>query len=271
MAGFTSYDDLITELTTNGKLYDLAFFKYSLQSPEGVGFWYTHWTDSGMPGAGAAPAGTPGTVYSSTAGGITFANQASDQKHLMTAGFTASQSCTIMLYDRLVAVGGISVASTGDKTISSSALTRYTDGTGVQAWLEVTTATATTNAVVSMNSYTNEAGTSGRAGATVTFGTTAANINMMVGPLPLQSGDSGVRAISTINVATAASAGVVNVVLLRPIVYIPVLANQWNERDMIAQLSSMPRIYDGATLGIAVQCTTTAAHNLWGMVRVAYG
>jgi hypothetical protein len=55
MAGFSSYDDLINEMTTNGKIRTWDFFKIST-APEAAGQAHTLWKASGMPGAGSNPA-----------------------------------------------------------------------------------------------------------------------------------------------------------------------------------------------------------------------
>src|SRR5262245_17546525 len=118
MAGFSSYDDIISEITQNGKIYDRSGFK-AVTSPEAAGVWHSLWRESGMPGAGADPSGTPGTQYDDTAGSVFFPDQASDRKHLISAFVSLTQGGAVMIYDRLVAVSGLSVASTGNKTVSS--------------------------------------------------------------------------------------------------------------------------------------------------------
>jgi hypothetical protein len=272
MAGFSSYDDLINEMTTNGKALSWDYTKTGPVA-EAAGQWASLWYAAGSPGAGADPAATPGTAYDDTAGSMFFTDQSPDQKHLVTFGGAASVNCSVMLYDRLVGVSGISVASTGNKTINSTALPRYsgTAAAVVSAWVEVTTATTTTAVVMSMNSYTNQAGTAGRAGATITFPAVATDVRWMAN-LPLQAGDQGVRSIEVgVNVATAAAAGVINVLLLRELAVIPMLANIWNERDLVLQLAAMPRVFDGGSLALAQLATATTATNHWGTVRLAYG
>lgn len=272
MAGFTSYDDLVNEITVNGKSYDYFFSKVS-SAPEASGVWHSLWKIGGYPGAGADPAGTPGTQYDDAAGAMFFPDQASDQKHLISFGALSTQSVILLLYDRLVGVGGISVASTGNKTINSSALLRYSGAAAknVQCWLEVTTATTTTAPVVSMNSYTDQDGNTAQAGGSVTFPAAATNVDALIGPMPLATGDLGVRSVETINVATAAAAGVVNVILIRPLAYLYVPTSAAIERDTVLQITSLPRIYDGASLCLAYMASGTTAPTIMGSIRVAYG
>ena len=75
-----------------------------------------------------------------------FADRDPDYRHLLSFGAVATQNCTLMLYDLLAGVSGISGVGTGSKTINSGALTRYsgTAATLNEVWLDVTTASTTT-------------------------------------------------------------------------------------------------------------------------------
>lgn len=273
MAGFVSYDDIIQELTVNGKVFEWHFMKVG-SAPEAAGVWHSLWTAVGSPGVGAAPATTPGTAYNDAAGSMNWTAVSPDQKHLLTFGATATQNCTLMLYDRLVGVSGISTASTGAKTVNSTTLPRYsgTDAKDVQCWLEVTTATTTTAPVVNLNQYTNEAGTTGRSGGSLTFPAAATNLDALVGPMPLQVGDKGIRSVEVgLNVGTASNAGVVNVLLIRPLAYLPIIANIWNEVDLVMQLTSLQRVLDTASLMIGQLAVGGTATTIWGRVKGGYG
>jgi hypothetical protein len=269
MAGFTSYDDIINELTVNDKGLDWSFMKAG-PAAQAAGEWVSLFAATGNPGAGANPAATPGTAWTDVDGSIKFPDTTPDTKHILTFGAASSVSCSLMLVDRLCGVGSIVLTPTGNKTINSLTLPRYASGQNVEAWLEVTTATTTTPAVLSINSYTNEAGVAARVGTTVTM-PAAATVLRHMERFPLQAGDKGVRAVSTVNVATAAAAGQIAVILLRPLVTIPIIANTWNERDLVLQLAALPRVYDGASLALMQLATATTATNHWGQVRLAYG
>lgn len=269
MPGFTSYDDLIDKITVSGQGSTFAFSK-GPYTPQGAGVWYTLWTSAGMPGAGSAPASTPGTVYTQAAGSIYFPNRSPAQTHLLTFGAVANTACTLLLYDRLVGVGGIALSPAAAKTVNTQALPRYsgTNAAGVQAWLEVTTATASSG-TVALSSYTNESGVAGRAGAAVGWPFAASNAGTMLGPMPLQAGDTGVRSVETVTTATS-TAGVINVVLIRPLVYLPLTANNWQEKDMVLQIASMPQLYDGASLGVAIQASAASSTTVWGQLGIAW-
>lgn len=271
MPGFTTYADLKAEIEA-GKTFTYEFHKVST-APEVTGGWHSIWRVANRPAAGADPAGTPGAAYTDSAGSMFFPNVSTDQKYLISMGGVASQACTLMLYDRLVGVGGISVASTGNKTINSAALPRYTDGVDVQVWLEVSTATTTTAPVVNLNSYTaNDAVGAGRTGGSITFPAAATNVDSLIGPMPLQVGDKGVKSVEVgLNVGTAASAGVVSVILIKPLAYLNLFQHTWAELDYVLNMSVFPRVYDGASLALAMWAGTTSATTVMGQIRIAYG
>lgn len=232
MPGFSSYDDLITQITTNGQANDAQSVKTG-STMQGAGFWHRTWIAAGTPAAGSEPASTPGAAYSADTHAVTFGNVSTKQRYALSFGGVATQTITLMLHDRLVGVGALSSASTGSKTVSSAALTRYTSGAQVQAWLEVTTASTTTQAICHLLSYTGDVNGAGQVGGSFTWPAAATVKDAALGPLPLAAGDTGCKACSTINVDTANTAGVFNFVQIRPLVYIPIIANQWNERDLV--------------------------------------
>jgi len=278
MPGFTSRDDLINEITVNGKQDIWNFYKIAPANAEAAGVWQSLWKGVGNPGAGLDPAASPGTVHatdagSATLGAIWFPDRSTDLRYMLSFGAVATQNCTLMLYDRLAGVSGISLATTGAKTVSSGTLTRYAGTAAVanEVWLEVTTATTTTAAVVNLNSYTTADGTTGQAGGSVTLPAAALDLHSLV-QVPLLGSKQGVRSIEAgLNVGTAAATGVVNVLIIRPLVRLPLMANVWNEISLLDDTLGLPRIFDDATLGLALLATTTTALTTWGTINCAYG
>lgn len=278
MPGFTSRDDLINELTTNGKADLWNFYKVAPAAAEAAGVWQSLWKGVGNPGAGSDPAATPGTVYDSdpttpVAGSIYFPDRSTDQRYLLSFGAVATQNCTLMLYDLLAGVSGISTATTGAKTVNSGALTRYssTAATLNEVWLQVTTATTTTAPVVNLSSYTAADGTTAQTGGNVTFPAAATDLHTMI-QVPLNASKQGVRSVEAgLTVGTASAAGAVNVLIIRPLARIPLLANVWNEVSFLDDTMGLPRIYDNANLALALLASTTTATTVWGSVSCAYG
>jgi hypothetical protein len=181
---------------------------------------------------------------------------------------------------------------TGTHTVTVTP-NRYADGAGVRAFL-VSTATVTTSvgtaAVDLANStYTDQAGNTGKQiGAPITmaaFGTsiplatriehstTAAN---GYGPfLPLAGGTTGVRRFAGFKLSavyTGANLGAL--VLAKPICTVPIVTSgAMGERNMLMQVPSLPRIYDGANLCVLFYNGNALALStpLMGSIDVAWG
>jgi hypothetical protein len=273
--GFTSRDDIINELTVNGKKDEYHFYKAGT-APEAAGVWHSFWKGTGSPGAGANAAATPGTVYDSdpttpVAGSMYFPDRSTDQRYLLSFGAVATQNCTLMLYDRLVGVN-VTLAS-ASQTLNTSALTRYTgtDAALNEAWLEITTASTAAGANIGLSSYTAADGTSGVAAPNLAaLPAAATNVDAMV-QLPMNSAEQGIRAAATLAVGTTATAAVANFLIIRPIARIGLLANIWNEVSFLDDVLGLPRIYDNACLGLAMLASGTTATNVWGNITCAYG
>jgi hypothetical protein len=278
MPGFVSRDDIITEITTNGKVDLWNFLKTAPSAAQAAGSWQSLWTGAGNPGAGANPAATPGTVYDSdtvtpVAGSIYFADRLADLRFGLSFGAVATQNCTLMLYDRLAGVSGVALNAVGAKTVNSGALTRYSGAAATlnEAWLEITTATTTTAAVVNLNSYTSADGTAAQAGGNVTLPAAATVVTTMI-QLPLAPAKQGVRSVEAgLNVGTAAAAGAANLIIIRPLARIGLIANIWNEVSLLDDVMDLPRIFDNATLGLALLATVTTAVTVQGKISCAYG
>lgn len=277
MAGFTKRDDIINALTVSGQRDEQWFTKIAPAAAEAAGVWQSLWKGVGTPGAGADPAATPGTIYASdnttpVAGSIWFPDRDPSTRFLTAFGAVASQACTLLLYDRLAGVSGISLATTGAKTVNSGALTRYSGAAADynEVWLEVTTATTTTAPVVNLNSYTSADGTTAQSGGNVTFPAAATDLHSMI-KMPLSATKKGVRSVEAgLNVGTAAAAGAVNVLITKPLAYLPLMANTYNEVSLLDDNLGLPQIYDNATLGIMLLATVTTAVTVSGKIQCAW-
>lgn len=267
MPGFTSYDQMISSISSSGQIIDINFQKVT-GTMEAAGVWASCWRVANSPAAGDDTGG----ALTNYAGSMNIPDQAGAYKHLLTFGACSNYSGTLMLYDRLVQVPSISTVGTGDKAVNTGALPRYTNGIGVQCWLEVTQATNTTAPIVHLHSYTDDDNNNSQDSTTnFTFPAAATDLNTLVGPLPLLAADKGLRAVATLNVGTAsASTGTVNVILMKPLAYLPLAANQWNERDMVLQLAGLPRIYDGASLALAFCPNATNSATIYGQIRIGW-
>lgn len=160
-------------------------------------------------------------------------------------------------------------AGTGTNTFTMR-FPRYTDGAGVQAFLTASTA-GTAGAGTFQLTYTNSAGTTSR----TTPSSPALPTNTATSPLltipysgtgsgkfgpffPLSGGDAGIQTCQNIILAGAGvTGGVYNLCFARPLLTLPMTTiGVPAERDLVNQLPSMPRVYDGACL--AWLCYTQA-------------
>jgi hypothetical protein len=164
------------------------------------------------------------------------------------------------------AIAGTAIAFTDAGTGTHTVFVRhprYTDGAGVMPLLVASTA-GTAGTGTFQLTYTNQAGT----GSRTTPSSPALPTNTAVAPLltvpysgtgsgkfgpfmPLAGGDSGVREVTNIILGSAGvTTGVYNMVFAKPLLTLPMTTlGVAAERDLVNQLPSMPRVFDGACLG----------------------
>ena len=291
---FTSQDDMIYRITTLGNTDEYWFSQVNTSDTPPGNCWTTMHSIfvSGHPQgpAATAPSGTPGVAYTSDVNCITFPNVSPSIRYLTCIEIAeitdrpdvyVPVDMQVMVYDRLVAVGAIACSATGNQTVNSTALPRYT-GTAsatVQCWLEITTQGNTTAPVVDLNSYTQDDGTSGiSAGSSLTFPGVATGRPSFLGPMPLNATSKGLRSIQVgLHVGTAGPASVVAVTLIRPLATISLSAGAaltcagW--LDLGSLLDPLPQIFDGASLELAFLDSSTANNArqyLQGCIHTAY-
>lgn len=155
----------------------------------------------------------------------------------------------------------ITDAGTGTHTMSRL-LPRYTNGAGVQAIFFNSNATAMGAATPNLSlGYTNSAQTASRATPTVLpIGKSAASNSHILHTgatgtgkynytTPLQAGDAGIAEINTIQNSVSYVSGEYSVALIKEITEIPLSTlGLAAERNLLTEMPSLPRIYDGAAL-----------------------
>jgi hypothetical protein len=274
MAGFTGQDDLINQVSTNGKFYRSDWQKSSFATTaHTAGLWYSLFRGGGNPpadtilGTGTNLAFQQLTDATTNATGIPHGGNVgggTGYKHLLNAAAQTAAAttapCVLMLVDLLGFYNITSVTTTGAQTLNNTVtLPRYTDGAGVQAFVTPSTVMGAATPNISIG-YTNSAGTASRATpATLPIGNTAAAVTSIVysgtgagkfGPfMPLQAGDAGIRSVQSINLSASYVSGVLNLVLCKPLLTLPITTlGVTAERDLVNQFASMPKVYDGACL-----------------------
>jgi hypothetical protein len=288
MAGFNSQDDMINQVSTNGKFYRADWQKSTFATTaQTAGLWYSLQRGGGNPpadtilGTGTnlafqalsdTTAGAAGIPHGGNVGGGTGFKVLLNAAAQTAAATTAP--CVLMLVDLLGFYPITSVTTTTAQTLNNTVtLPRYTDGAGVQAFLTPSTVMGAATPNLSIN-YTNSAGTAGRATpTTLPIGNTAAAVTSIVysgtgagkfGPfMPLQSGDAGIRSVQSITISASYVSGVLNLVLCKPLMTMPITTlGVTAERDLVNQFMAMPKVYDGACLAwlmLAGSATPTAS------------
>ncbi len=283
-------DDFISEVTTGGKFWRQEFNKLT-----GVvataGRCYDLSLANGYPIQNLyAGTNLAFTATSDTDGkGIWHGGNVSpDTKHLTNIGMLSTVATAVPAIVEFVDVLGyypltsttVTTAQTLNNTVT---LPRYTDGAGVRAYIVAvgTMGAGTPNLSIS---YTNQAGVAGRVmPVTVSAVATAVQSHIVHSDpsagkyfpfLPLQAGDTGIRSIQTVTLSATMTSGSLAIVLCKPITSLPLTtAGVMAERNLMTQLPSLPRIYDGANLNMLffTAAATVTATPFVGYIETSWG
>ena len=272
--GWTSQDDLITQLTVNGK-GDTVTMTKTLNSAGTAGGWTLLSPHNGWPIASTFAGSdltyvptddtwSQGTIY--TGGDVSTAT-----KHFLTAGgcvvAAAGAPWYIMAIDLVgyVPLTTTNVSTTGTKTVTMTAISntaskgdRYANGVGLRMFVASSVVAMGANAPTCIVNYLD---TGGAAGATTTFTSTAslgvgqllntgAAANKYNPFLPLAAGDTGVSDIvSLVWAGTAHASGSAIIGLCKPLWCLPLPATGlYSKMDLVNAFPSMRQIKDGANI-----------------------
>lgn len=215
------------------------------------------WTAGSQPGPGATPAtGAGAAPTSSTAGAFYLPSiSGSNTLYILKAVASTQQSGYAMIYDRLVHTSGLVYSTTSAQTVNSTAISRsYNSNVNVGCWLENYSTAA--NGALTMNmSYTNQSGTSGRAGSCSVPASVTAGLAI---PFSLQSGDTGVQSVQSVTSGTASTGGNFGITLVERLVNVPMnnFASGPTTLDSGQILDwaacSMPQVLGSACLAVMV-------------------
>ena len=262
--GFTSIQDLVDEIAL-GKFHRADSLKTTI-SLSGT-TWGDYSNATGIPVVNTYP-GTALTwrgCDEATGNGTDIiglrhgGNVSPDTKHIITVGATGTSTSLLggqlMLVDLQGYWPGISTNTTLAQTLSGTPTLRYTNGVGVKAYLVQTVAGGATAQNVTYT-YTDDSGTSGNVSTSIAMRTSplVGQITHSSGSgnhlnfLPLNSGDIGVQNVASVTFS-AANTGTVALCLARPLLTISFGSGAATiKRDLLNQVYSMPRIFDGACL-----------------------
>lgn len=298
--GFGSHDDLILQITTNGKA-DSQILQKTLVAAGTAGHWQHLLTSAGnIPAAtfGGAEATFIPTDNTWSEGAIPIGDQtAPATKHLTAAGASLVAAAGAPWFVQLVDIVGYAkltttnVSTTGAKVItmtpiesSGDNVDRYPNGEGLRLAVAAIAAMGA-NAPTMVVNYLNTAGaskatvsgcvsTASAANGTILNSGNAAN---KYGPfLPLAAGDTGVSDIVNLTWGgTAHASGSVAILLCKPLGQpIPVPATGlFNVFDYVNTLPSLPRLRNGANLTALVYNTgaTTSGGTFFMSLDYAWG
>lgn len=288
--GFSSLDDLVNEVTTNGKFHRQDWNKIIGAAAYTAGRWYDLSALNGTPVANSW-SGTNLTFQNTTeASGFGIrhgGNVSSDTKHILNmmavTAASAGVPSVLMLVDMQGYWPGINTNLNTIQNLSGTPGLRYTNGTGCRLHFVAQNTTGASATNITMN-YTNTTGTTNRA-LPVSVAMTASAITPHIvhsgtaannyGPfLPLASGDVGVQNVSNVTFTVASAGGIGALVLCKPLATIPlVTASVAAERDLLNQLPSLPQVKDDACLTLLhfAGAATNATSNIYGAVEFGWG
>lgn len=259
--------DALTAALTAG---ETRTFLKSAFTGEGAGTWHSLWQVAGMPGAAATPPTGNGEIPTdATVGAFPFTNAVGAANNYL--GYISASSTvagTLILYDRLWHNSGLSGTVTTAQTFTQPALTRFTDGKGVELWAEFYSAIGATGATLTAT-YTDQDGNASNS-ATYVHPANAETVGQMV-PLTLAAGDYGVRSVQQVTWSISTGvAGNFGLVLMKRIATIPLqtlnVAAVGN-----AFSTGLREIPDDACLAFQVQCSAASMGIISGDLTIAKG
>ena len=298
--GFNSSDDLILQITSNGKA-DSHILQKTLPAAGVAGHWLHLLT-----GAGNIPAATFGgaeltfipTDNTWSEGAIPIGDQADPAtKHLTAMGAAMTAAAGAPWFVQLIDLVGYAkltttnVSTTGAKVITMTPIAataanvdRYPNGEGLRIAVAAIAAMGANAPTMQVN-YLNTAGASKATLAGCVSTASAANGTILnsgnaankYGPfLPLAAGDTGVSDLVNLTWGgTAHASGSVAVLLCKPLGQpIPVPATGlFNVFDYVNTLPSLPRLRNGANLTALVYNTgaTTSGGTFFMSLDYAWG
>jgi hypothetical protein len=224
MAAFADLSEFVNRTTGGNSGTPEALFQFKEARVNGAaaaaqiaGRTASLWRYEGSPSHGSAPGGTVAIPDNTTAGSLKQASAGGGRtKWLAGAAASANSAGTLILYDRLLHIGGFSGTAASAQTVGGT-ITRNTGGLGNEIWIEINTQIGATGTTITA-SYTDQDGNAGRTTPTMTFGSTGFREAERVMRFALATGNRGVRAVASVTpAATTGTAGDYGVVIARPL------------------------------------------------------
>ena len=229
----------------------------------------SYWRSAGQPTTGTTPT-TSAVCNNTTTGALPLGTlNGTNVWYMAGAEMTSSVAQAMVVCDRLVHHGNASGTVTTAQTVGTTIPSRAGNGDGVQAYVEIYTATGATgvNATIS---YTNQSGTAGRTSGAVAI-PSSPGANNLFGPFPLQTGDTGIQSVQSVTLsATTGTAGAFGITLLRRVAGLNISAANGFDRIGYSDIS-LPLLGTDPCLFMVALATATTTGNLLGSIAVAQG
>jgi hypothetical protein len=165
-----------------------------------VGFATSLWEYEGTPSHGAVPPTTVAYPDNTTQGSWKQTNPSGGrQKWASSIGGTVTSPGTLVVFDRLAHISGLSGTTITAQNVLATAITRNTNGVGNFIFGEIYTQVGGTATTITAN-YTNQAGVAGQTSQAVVFGNTGRREAQRFFEISLAAGDTGVQAVNTVTV-----------------------------------------------------------------------
>jgi len=286
MAGFKTIGEVV-DCELNGRVRDYIWRK-TPSAATTSGIWFDLSMSPGMPVPkywfDAAPL-TARQITQSADGGFYHGPNVSPSEKYLRKVTTMANAATalpmnVILCDYLLYYPTIDDGTTDEQLMdNTTTLSRYTDGKGVRM-IAVTTGARTGGQTFTVK-YTNQDGVTGRVSQVVLQNTstvlgtiTTSNTSAKNGAdpfIPLQDGDSGVRAVESVTM-TNVDTGIFSIILVKPLVQtcfrevtVPY------EKDFLIPTTDLVKIEDNAFLNfLCLPLGTLAATVLRGDLKVIY-
>lgn len=277
MPGFASYDQIINALAVNALGQQGLLNKVSITTVAGGKYALSY--AAGNPAPLVFGTALTATQMTSAITGaiLPFTDAvAPATKHLLSAGVGSTVAAgTFMVYDLLARYpfsGAVLSNTFTSVTLPARDNNGTTAGAGVQMMVVNASATASTATTLTV-AYTNSAGVAARTtGAQAIIASAQHRVlhDTQGFFLPLQAGDVGVGTIQTATLAATATSAQLEIQLIRPLLYVPVLvAGGYTERDLVLNTPKLPRLFDGTALQVALLAGTTTSGNVHGALQYA--
>lgn len=237
---------------------------YKGSIPSAANQYSSLWTTNGNPGAGAAQGTNDGaTCDKTTVGAFTrLANAGAGVNHILLMEALGANVGAVMLYDRLWHSSAHSGTVLGPTAFTQPALTRYTNGYGVECWLDVYTAIGATSRTATI-SFTHPVNGVGQAATLATVASQPAGQCVRF----TGAGTDAITSVQSVGLsATTGTAGNYGLTLRKLLAMVPLAGSMGGRLDALR--NALRKVEADACLELLVMPNTTSTGQLGGSLVI---